>query len=217
MGTGWKLGRTVLGAVAIALVAYKAVRADTPTIYVSYDANGTPRFTSQPYDRTYSVFLKSEGAAPASANAGNLKAKNQRAAAVRASIEPIIQAAARRHHLEPALLRSIIEAESGFNGNAISPKGAVGLMQVMPETGRRYGIRQLADPVQNVEAGARYLSDLLARFDDNLPLTLAAYNAGEGAVSRHARRIPPYRETMLYVPAVLTAYTNYRQADARSR
>lgn len=208
MGRG-KKSMLLLAQVAALGLSCDAI-ADTSTIYVSYGADGSPRFSSQAYDSSYAVFIKGEERTPLPSTRSRRSSGQVRA---RERIESLIQTAARKHHLEPALLRSVIEAESGFNHLAVSPKGAVGLMQVLPATGRRYGITRLVDPIQNIEAGARYLKELLVQFDANLPLTLAAYNAGEGAVKRHAGRIPPYRETMLYVPTVLTAYAAYRQTD----
>jgi soluble lytic murein transglycosylase-like protein len=96
--------------------------------------------------------------------------------------------------------------ESGFNPHAVSKKGAVGLMQLLPATARRYGVQNMNDPEQNIRAGAHYLRDLLARFDSNLELALAAYNAGEEAVERYGRHVPPFRETMSYVPSVMKVY-----------
>jgi hypothetical protein len=111
-----------------------------------------------------------------------------------------ILAAARRHGLNPALVAAVARFESAFDPRAISRKGARGLMQLMPATGRRFGLRshELFDPERNLDAGARYLAWLADRFDDELPLVLAGYNAGEGAVARHGG-VPPYRETRDYV------------------
>ena len=103
-------------------------------------------------------------------------------------------------------VRAVIVVESGFNPRAVSKRGAVGLMQLLPATARRYGVKDLYDPEQNIRAGTRYLSDLLARFDSNVELALAAYNAGEEAVERSGRRIPPFAETLNYVPSVMRVY-----------
>ena len=110
------------------------------------------------------------------------------------------------HAIDPQLLQAIISVESNGRANAISRKGAMGLMQVLPETGRRYGIENLLDPAQNIEAGTRYLRALAAMFNNDLALVLAAYNAGERAVERFGNRIPPYRETQLYVSRVTERY-----------
>jgi soluble lytic murein transglycosylase-like protein len=108
--------------------------------------------------------------------------------------------------VDAKLLHAVISVESGYNQGAVSPKGATGLMQLMPATARRYGTLNPLDPGENIRAGARYLRDLLAMFDNNTELALAAYNAGENAVIRHGRRLPPYAETQRYVPLVLAHY-----------
>lgn len=108
--------------------------------------------------------------------------------------------------VDARLLHAVITVESGYNQGAVSPKGATGLMQLLPGTAKRYGTVNLLDPGENIRAGARYLRDLLALFDNNLELALAAYNAGENAVIRHGRRLPPYAETRRYVPLVVAHY-----------
>ena len=124
----------------------------------------------------------------------------------------MIEGAAREAALDPALVHAVISVESGYNPAARSPKGALGLMQVMPETASRYGVRNAArSPEANLKAGTLYLSDLLQLFDSRIDLALAAYNAGENAVLRYGQRIPPYRETQLYVPAVLARYLEWRE------
>lgn len=123
---------------------------------------------------------------------------------------PLVAEAARTYQIDEALLHAVISTESGYNPRALSPKGAIGLMQVMPATGKRFGADNLNDPSQNVHAGARYLRVLLGQFDNDLQLVLAAYNAGENAVLRHGKRIPPYRETRQYVPRVLALYKKFQ-------
>ncbi|WP_456280437.1 lytic transglycosylase domain-containing protein [Cupriavidus sp. JZ107] len=117
--------------------------------------------------------------------------------------DELIDEVARRHDVAPHLVRAVIKVESNFQPNARSPKGAVGLMQVMPATGRRFGAADLRDPRSNLSAGTQYLRWLLNRFDEDLTLALAAYNAGEGAVEKYGRRIPPFAETQGYVSKVL--------------
>ncbi|MDE1924523.1 MAG: lytic transglycosylase domain-containing protein, partial [Gammaproteobacteria bacterium] len=95
---------------------------------------------------------------------------------------------------------------SGFNPRAVSKRGAIGLMQLRPSTARHYGVTDIYDPAQNIRAGARFLGDLMARFGSNLELALAAYDAGEGAVERYGGHVPPYRETLNYVPNVIRVY-----------
>jgi soluble lytic murein transglycosylase-like protein len=117
---------------------------------------------------------------------------------------------AAEERIDRALLHAVIATESGYDSRARSPKGAVGLMQLMPGTAERYGVRDIWNPQQNLRAGARYIRDLLAMFNDDLELALAAYNAGEGAVIRFGKRIPPFAETRSYVPRVLRQYDRYR-------
>ncbi|MEP6471348.1 MAG: lytic transglycosylase domain-containing protein [Acidobacteriota bacterium] len=119
--------------------------------------------------------------------------------------DPLIKSAANDHSLDPRLVKSVMLVESGFNPAAVSPKGARGLMQLMPATASEHGARNIHDPAQNIAAGTRYLSHLLNLFDGNLEKSLAAYNAGEGAVARYGG-VPPYDETRNYVRRALTAY-----------
>ena len=122
----------------------------------------------------------------------------------------IIDAASRRHGVEEALVHALIFTESSYDPRAVSSQGAMGLMQLMPETARRYGVRDALDPAENVEGGARMLRELLDLFDDNMELALAAYNAGPNAVIRAGHRIPPYDETLAFVPRVLGHYRAYQ-------
>jgi len=121
-------------------------------------------------------------------------------------LERIVRDAAERHQVDPALVKAVISTESGWNPRAISRKGAVGLMQLVPETAQRFGGgSNLFDPAQNVEAGTTYLKSLLDRYNGDLKKSLAAYNAGEHAVD-HNGGVPPYWETQRYVQKVTTAY-----------
>jgi len=120
-----------------------------------------------------------------------------------------IQAAAKANNIDAALIRAVISVESGYNPSAISRAGAVGLMQLMPETARRYNVADAHDPEQNIRGGARYLRDLLRMFNDDMHLAIAAYNAGEQTIIRYGNRIPPYPETQAYVPKVMKFYTRY--------
>lgn len=199
--TGFRLkwARLVVVALCLAWVQLgsPAVAAEGD-VYVAYDQNGTPRYANYPLDTSY-VLLKKETPdappQPPQAPPGIQKRK--------ARLDPLIERYARQYQLSPALVSAIIAIESGYNPAAVSPKGAKGVMQLMPATAARYGARDPHDAAQNIEAGVRYLKALMARYKGNIALTLAAYNAGEGAVSRHGASIPPYRETMLYVPAVM--------------
>lgn len=129
--------------------------------------------------------------------------------------QPLMREASRQHGIDYELLKALIVAESGFDAQAVSPKGAIGLMQVMPATAERWGVRgdartplakRLADPQVNVRTGTRYLRYLIDLFPGQLDLALAAYNAGEGAVQRAGNRIPPFRETQNYVKTVMQLY-----------
>lgn len=131
------------------------------------------------------------------------------------AVSPLLREASKTHGIDYSLLQALISTESGFNAHAVSPKGAVGLMQVMPPTAERYGVtagknstvaKKLTNPSVNIKAGARYLADLIKMFPGRLELALAAYNAGEGAVQRAGNRIPNYPETQKYVKTVMQLY-----------
>jgi len=117
-----------------------------------------------------------------------------------------VESAAQAAGVDPELVHAVIRVESAYRPDALSPKGAVGLMQLLPETALRYGVRDVHQVEGNLSAGTRHLRDLIDGFGDRLDLALAAYNAGTGAVRRHGNRIPPYAETQSYVPAVLKRY-----------
>ncbi|MDC7702290.1 lytic transglycosylase domain-containing protein [Vogesella indigofera] len=118
----------------------------------------------------------------------------------------LINQVAREHKLDPQLLHAIVTVESGYNPVATSPKGAQGLMQLMPDTAARFGVSNPADPLQSLRGGARYLRFLQGHFKQDMTLVIAAYNAGEGAVGKYRNTIPPYRETREYVAKVLASY-----------
>jgi transglycosylase-like protein with SLT domain len=122
-----------------------------------------------------------------------------------AELLELAAAAAYRHGLDPALVSAVVAVESGFEPQAVSPKGAQGLMQLMPRTAREMGVADPFDPAANLDGGSRYLSSLVARYDGDLTRALAAYNAGMGAVARHGG-VPPYAETRRYVRKVLGRY-----------
>lgn len=125
-----------------------------------------------------------------------------------AKIDEIIVAAATRYGVEPLLLFSVMHQESAFNSQAVSPKGAQGLMQLMPATAARFGVKNILDPEQNIHAAAQYLRFLLDLFNGDVSLALAGYNAGEGAVKKYGYAVPPYPETINYVRKIKRRYTN---------
>jgi len=124
---------------------------------------------------------------------------------------PTIERTAARYRLPVALVHAVVAAESAYDPQAVSSAGAVGLMQLMPGTASRFGVSNRRDPAANVNAGSRYLSELLKMFDNNLVLALAAYNAGENAVIKHGHKVPPYKETRGYVRKVLDFYKEYSE------
>lgn len=124
-----------------------------------------------------------------------------------------IDSYAERYGLPAPLLHAVISAESAYDANAISRAGAVGLMQLMPETARRYGVSNRRNPSDNIDGGTRYLRDLLVMFNYDLMLALAAYNAGEGAVKKYGNTVPPYSETRNYVNKVITFYRKYQETS----
>lgn len=170
-------------------------------IYTYVDADGVKHFTDVPDNNRYRLLVLSPHDLTESGDH-----YSQKLLARAAQYDSIIERAATVASLEPNLLRAVIVVESGFNSQAVSRRGAVGLMQLMPATAARFGISNLYDPKENVHAGARYLKFLMDRFGHDVHLALAAYNAGEEAVDRNGGRIPPFAETMAYVPKVLKVY-----------
>jgi len=131
-------------------------------------------------------------------------------------VDGYIAEAAKRNGVDPLLIYSVMHQESSFKSRAISPKGARGLMQLMPGTAVRFGVTNIFDPQQNIEGGARYMKFLLDRFDGDVSLALAGYNAGEGAVEKYGFRIPPYAETQEYVRRISYRYNLLRDPNAAS-
>lgn len=121
-------------------------------------------------------------------------------------LDQMIEDAGNKYQVDPELIRLVIKQESGFKATARSPKNAQGVMQTTPATAQRFGIKNTYDPKQSIEGGTRYLKWLLEKFDDNVPLALAGYNAGENTVIRYGYKIPPYRETKEYVTRITSAY-----------
>lgn len=182
-------------------------------IYVFLDEQGTAHLSNVPQDRRYRLLMRTPLDAVSAPLPGVSRGRDLsmalRARQKRFSAQVTMLAAAQQ--IDPALLHAVISAESGYSPNARSAKGAMGLMQLMPATARRFCVDDPYDPEQNMRGGALYLSELQQRYKADLPLMLAAYNAGEGAVARHGNRIPPYAETRQYVPRVLELYERYRR------
>jgi soluble lytic murein transglycosylase-like protein len=178
-------------------------------IYAYTADDGTVSLSNVPTDERYTVLI----AAPKQAAAVVPAVAARKAISVLArktGYDQVVDDVSRTYGLESALLHAVISVESRYNPRAVSSKGATGLMQLMPQTAKRYGVADAFDPAQNLDGGAHYLRDLLRRFNNNISLALAAYNAGEHAVAKHGNRIPPYRETLDYVPRVLDFYQRYR-------
>jgi soluble lytic murein transglycosylase-like protein len=178
-------------------------------IYTYTDTNGTVHFSNVPDNKRYALFMRTP------AEKSTPLPDDHKTAGIlgnRVRFTPMVEEAASLNRLDPALLHAMITTESGYNPRAVSPKGAIGLMQLMPNTARRYGVSDAYNPSQNIHAGAHYMSDLLQMFNQDLNLALAAYNAGEKSVIKYGNRIPPYRETLAYVPTVLNHYRKLRTA-----
>lgn len=186
-------------------------------IYGYVDERGVAHLSNVPLDPHYSLYKRErkEAVFPGSSLViVNVPSTTPRRTtrvnpSQRKQYSPLVASVAKEQGIDPALLHAVITVESGYNPKARSPKGAAGLMQLMPDTARRYQVSDIWDPRQNVNGGARYLRDLLATFNNNLGLALAAYNAGENAVIGYGNRIPPYAETRSYVPRVLQHYHLY--------
>jgi soluble lytic murein transglycosylase-like protein len=170
-------------------------------IYTYMDAQGLRHYTDVPDNNRYRLLVLSSQDRTASGDRYDSQLLSRAS-----QYDSIIEHAAIAAAVEPNLLRAVIVVESGFNSHAVSKRGAVGLMQLMPATASRFGVLDPYDARQNVHAGARYLKFLMDRFGHDIRLALAAYNAGEDAVVRNGGQIPPFSETMAYVPRVLKIY-----------
>ena len=200
--------RPLLKLLVAAMLGVPAVAAQAD-IYRYVDENGKVTFTNIPStDKRYKLYLSTEKEPDAVSRTIEYQYRPF-PKANRKRYDAHVMAAARQFALEPALIHAVISAESGYNHLARSPKGAKGLMQLMPATAERYGVDNPLDPKQNIYGGSAYLRDLLTMFGNDMKLAIAAYNAGEGAVMQHGR-IPPYRETVEYVPKVLSYYKRYK-------
>jgi soluble lytic murein transglycosylase-like protein len=180
-------------------------------IYTYVDADGLRHYTDVPDNNRYRLLILS----PQDRTANGDRYDSMLLAKA-GQYDAIIEKAALSAAVEPNLLRAVIVVESGFNSHAVSKRGAVGLMQLMPATATRFGVSNPYDPRQNVHAGARYLKFLIDRFGQDVRLALAAYNAGEEAVERNGGQIPPFSETMAYVPRVLKIYKMLRDQPPRA-
>jgi soluble lytic murein transglycosylase-like protein len=180
-------------------------------IYTYVDADGLRHYTDVPDNNRYRLLIMSPQDRTASGDR-----YDSMLLAKAGQYDSIIEKAALSAAVEANLLRAVIVVESGFNSRAVSKRGAVGLMQLMPATATRFGVSNPYDPRQNVHAGARYLKFLIDRFGQDVRLALAAYNAGEEAVDRNGGKIPPFSETMAYVPRVLKIYQMLRDQPPRT-
>ncbi|HEX5337611.1 MAG TPA: lytic transglycosylase domain-containing protein [Gallionella sp.] len=188
------------------LLTFCLVRPAWANIYFYNNDDGTVNLSNVPVDRRYHPMqpVAHDAAPPENAGKPPLKLANK------AQYNRIVAEVARTYGLDSALLHAVISVESRYSASAVSMSGAVGLMQLMPATAKRYGAADLLDPVQNLNAGAKYLSYLLKLFNNDISLTLAAYNAGEGTVAKYGNRIPPFRETTNYVLKVMGFYREYQ-------
>lgn len=177
-------------------------------IFLYVDEEGVTHFTNVPTHGRYRLFLREKRSSPApTSNSYKRDSKKY---------DFFIQESSRRYGVDFALVKAVIRAESSFNPHAISRKGAEGLMQLMPETAKKLNVLNPFDPRENIDAGAKYLRYLLERFDQNLRLSLAAYNAGETTVSQ-LRGVPNYRETKNYIAEVLSYYKEYKNNSKKAR
>ena len=166
-------------------------------IYKYVDQNGLVHLSDRRLHSGYELLHKSKSRA--------IGVNSAATSLNRKKYTPLINSLARKYRLDAALVHAVVTMESSYDPRALSKKGAVGLMQLMPATAKRYGVFDRENPEQNVTGGVRYLRDLLIQFR-SVSLALAAYNAGEGAVQRYGNKIPPFPETQRYVHKVLTHY-----------
>ncbi|GLZ88262.1 hypothetical protein Pres01_43130 [Metapseudomonas resinovorans] len=199
---------------ALVLLSILATIADEARsdIYQVVSANGSITLTN--IHRTDRKLVRVARERPALAKAPSQVKPIRKGVAKAPRYALIVAQAAFDYDLPAELLHAVIKTESNYDPFALSPKGAAGLMQLMPDTAKDLGVQDVFDPAANVRGGARYLKRLLKMFDNDLSLTLAAYNAGPGTVLAHGSAIPPYPETQRYVPSVLGHYQRL-QADAK--
>lgn len=178
-------------------------------VFAFTDTQGVLHLTDAPDDPRYRRILGDAQASPSPP-----AAKPESSPVAGGDVRAMVIRESQARQIDPALVYAVIRAESNYNPVAVSSKGARGLMQLMPETARHYGVSDVFNPEQNIRAGVRHLAMLMGRFGNDLRLVLAAYNAGEGAVIAHGYTVPPFRETRQYVPRVLEYYSRY-QAERR--
>jgi len=196
------------GLFAIALVLFPyAVQAD---IYKYVDKHGRVVLTDRPKNSDYKRLVKTWK--------GWVEQPQFRLSSIdfirnKKKFTPTVDYVAKRYNLPNSLVHAVITAESSYNPAAVSRAGAVGLMQLMPETAKRYGVKDRLNPYENIHGGTHYLRDLLIMFENDLSLALAAYNAGENAVKKYGNKIPPYQETRNYVNKVIKYYKQYQNTN----
>ena len=177
-------------------------------IYKFVDTDGRIYYTDEPRNKLYKLIIKTPPPPPP----GQFSFKNDSVKSQhfignnKKRFTDLIEQTAYKHRVDAKLVHAVIQTESAYNADAESPKGAVGLMQLMPDTAKRFGVIDRNDPDQNVDGGIRYLKHLIDLFNPKIDLALAAYNAGENAVMRNNNTIPPYPETQNYVKQVLALY-----------
>jgi soluble lytic murein transglycosylase-like protein len=220
-------------ATLLTLALFSVIGSARADIFGYIDADGMGHFSTEKLDNRYQLFMRGDGFFDSSQlSAGSAKPldpKMRNSPLFRylsqhpnlKKYEALVDQAALEFALEPALLKAVMAAESGFNPAAVSPKGAIGLMQIMPATAERYGLtgdskkpveKKLTDPRTNIRLGARYLRDLLKLYPARQELVIASYNAGEGAVQKYNNQVPPYPETRNYVQLVRQFYQLYQPA-----
>lgn len=177
-------------------------------IYSYTDSDGAVELSNMPTNRHAQVFIRESekdgrGMENSSRSMAGTRERKQQ-------YDKIVEEVASAYGMDSALLHAVISVESNYNPNAVSKKGASGLMQLMPLIAKHYGVVDILDPLQNLQGGAQYLRDMLALFNNDVSLAVAAYNAGETVVMRYGNRIPPFHETMVYVPKVLNLYREYQ-------
>ncbi len=222
----------LLGTLALVAVAATAATAGHAAVWGYIDADGRAHVATEQLDARYQLFFRGKTEAELAADAAARAAPQPDPALASTPIfrrvqahpavqafAPLIARHAKAQGVDVALVKAVVAVESAFEAHAVSPRGAIGLMQVIPATARRYGIvddakgsveQKLLDPALNIGIGTRYLKDLLVRFSGDVALALAAYNAGEGSVERHGSTVPPYPETQEFVRLALQFHEFYK-------